>query len=98
MGRERIETIRQEIINHLESGPMTAREISQAAGVMEKDVHHHLASIEKSVKQRNQKLHVAPYHCLGCGFQFKSRKTFKRPGKCPVCKEGRIATAHYFIV
>ena len=97
MGRERIETIRQEIIGHLEIGPMTVREISQAVGAAEKDVYHHLTSVEKSVKQQNQKLHVDPYHCLGCGFQFKSRKTFKRPGKCPVCKEGRIAPAHYSI-
>ncbi len=91
MSNERIQTIRQEIISYLENGPLTVRDISQAVGIMEKDVYHHLAFIEKTVKHQKKRINVEPYYCLDCGFQFKNRKTFKKPGKCPGCRDGRIA-------
>lgn len=95
---ERHQTIRQEIITLLESGPATSRDISKEVGIQEKDVCHHLASVEKSLARRQLKLHVQPYRCLACGFEFKKRKTFKRPGKCPKCRQGRIASALYQIL
>ena len=97
MSNERKQTIRQEIISHLENGPLTVRDISQSVGIMEKDVCHHLAFIEKTVKRQKKRINVEPYYCLDCGFQFKNRKTFKKPGKCPKCKDGRIAPAVYWI-
>jgi len=98
MSNERKQTIRQQIISHLEKDPLTVRDISQAVGIMEKDVYHHLASIEKTIRHRKKSIHVEPYYCLNCGFQFKNRKTFKKPGKCPGCKTGRIASAVFRIV
>lgn len=98
MNNERKQTIRQEIISHLENGSLTARDISQSVGIMEKDVYHHLAFIEKTVRHQKKRIHVAPYYCLNCGFEFKNRKTFKKPGKCPGCKDGRIAPAVFWIV
>jgi predicted Zn-ribbon and HTH transcriptional regulator len=98
MGQERQQTIRREIISLLEQGPMTIRDISQAAGIMEKDVCHHLGFIEKTLRHQRKKLHVDPYYCRNCGFEFKNRKTFKKPGKCPGCREGRIAAAIYRVV
>jgi len=95
---ERKQTIRQEIINHLENAPMTVREISQSVGILEKNVYHHLAFIEKSVRHQKKRIHVKPYYCMNCGFQFKNRKTFKKPGKCPGCRDGRIAPAVFLIV
>jgi predicted Zn-ribbon and HTH transcriptional regulator len=97
MSNERKQTIRQEIISHLKNGHLTVRDISQSVGIMEKDVYHHLAFIEKTVRYQKKRIHVKPYYCLGCGFQFKNRKTFKRPGKCPGCKDGRIASAVFWI-
>ncbi len=47
---EKTKTIRQEIINHLASGPMTVGDISQSVGIMEKDVVHHLECIDKTVQ------------------------------------------------
>ena len=55
MSNERKQTIRQEIISHLKSGPMTARDISQSVSIMEKDVYHHLAFIEKTVRRQKKK-------------------------------------------
>jgi transcriptional regulator len=97
MGEERTQTIRQEIINCLESGPMTVRDISQAVSISEKDVFHHLAFIEKTIRTQKKRILVKPYHCQGCGFQFQNRKKYKKPGKCPVCREGRIAPAIFSI-
>ena len=98
MSNERKQTIRQEIISHLEDGPLTVRDISQSVGIMEKDVFHHLAFLEKTIRHQKKRIHVEPYYCLDCGFQFKNRKTFKKPGKCPRCKDGRIASAVFRIV
>jgi len=98
MSNERKQTIRQEIIIHLENGPLTVRDISQSVGIMEKDVYHHLTFIEKTVRHQKKRIHVEPYYCLDCGFQFKNRKTFKKPSKCPECKDGRIAPAVFLIV
>lgn len=98
MSSERKQTIRQEIISLLDKGPLTARDISQLVSITEKDVYHHLASIEKTVRHQKNKVHVEPYYCVDCGFQFKNRKTFKKPSKCPGCKDGRIASAVFMIV
>jgi len=97
MINERKQTIRQEIISYLENGHLTVRDISQSVGIMEKDVYHHLAFIEKTVKHQKKRIHVEPYYCQDCGFKFKNRKTFKKPGKCPRCRDGRIASAVFHI-
>jgi predicted Zn-ribbon and HTH transcriptional regulator len=98
MTAERQLTIRQEIITLLGQGPMTARDISQAVSIMEKDVPHHLASIKKTLKQQKKRLETEPHYCMDCGFEFTKRKTFKKPGKCPGCRDGRIASAVYRVV
>lgn len=95
--KERKQTIRQEIINHLENGPMTVRDISQSVGIMEKDVFHHLEFIDKTVRTQKKRIQMEPYYCLNCGFEFKNRKRFKKPGKCPSCRDGRIAPAVFWI-
>ncbi|MBW2655869.1 MAG: ArsR family transcriptional regulator [Deltaproteobacteria bacterium] len=97
MSNERKQTIRHEIISHLEKGPLTVRDISQSVGIMEKDVYHHLSFIEKTVRQQKRRIQMEPYYCLNCGFQFKNRKTFKKPDKCPGCRGGRIAPAVLWI-
>jgi len=97
MSNERGQTIRQEIISHLENDRLNARDISQLVGIMEKDVYHHLAFIEKTARQQKKRVCVDPYYCLNCGFEFKNRKSFKKPGKCPGCKGGRIAPALFWI-
>ena len=95
---ERKQTIRQEIIDELENNAMTVREVSKTIGILEKDVYHHLTFIEKTVKHKKKRIHLEPYYCMNCGFQFLNRKSFKRPGKCPRCRNGRIAPAVFQIV
>jgi hypothetical protein len=62
---ERNQTIRQEIINELENNALTVRDISRSVGIQERDVYHHLACIEKSIKHKKT--------------NFKSRHTFLDP-------------------
>ncbi len=94
---ERKQTIRQEIILLLEDSRLSVRDLSQMAGVMEKDVVHHLAFVEKSLKPLKKRLCMMPCYCMACGFEFKHRKRFTKPGKCPACRQGRIVSALYWI-
>lgn len=98
MGNERIQTVRQEMIDRLIEGPVTIRDLSQSIGIMEKDVGHHLESVEKSIKHQNMKLIIEPYYCMSCGFEFHQRKKIKKPGKCPECRKTRIAQAVFQIL
>ncbi len=51
----RAQTIRQKIINYLEQGPMTVRDLSQSVGIMEKNVIHHLDFIDKTVRAQKKR-------------------------------------------
>jgi hypothetical protein len=76
---------------------MTIRDISQSVGIMEKDVVHHLEFIDKTVRAQKRRILMEAYYCMNCGFEFKNRKNFKKPGKCPSCREGRIAPTVFWI-
>jgi hypothetical protein len=65
--------------------------------IMEKDVFHHFEFIDKTVRIQKKRIRMEPYCCLNCGFEFKNRKRFKKPGKCPSCRDGRIAPAVFWI-
>ncbi|MCG8617584.1 MAG: ArsR family transcriptional regulator [Desulfobacterales bacterium] len=97
MNNERSQTIRREIISLLEASPMTAREISQAVRIMEKDVPHHLAAIQKTVKRSRKRLEATPAACRNCVFEFRQRNSFRKPGKCPGCRQPRIVSAVFKI-
>src|SRR5574341_1776642 len=80
------DTVRQELIAALVEGPCSARELSAAAGIREREVDGHLEHIRKSITASGQHLIVTPAECKKCGFLFSKREKLKRPGKCPVCK------------
>lgn len=89
-------TIRQGIIALLKEGPKTAKDISRALGVKEKDVIAHLPHVAKSVGSR-ARLVVENSECMKCGFQFKKRERLKTPSRCPVCKSEQITETRYRI-
>lgn len=74
----------------LEGRFLSARELSQLAGISEKDVHQHLEHIRRTVSRGQQAFVIKPAACNTCGFQFRSRKRSKKPGKCPVCRSEYI--------
>ena len=87
---ERTQTVREALRQELLRGPATARELSERAGLREKDVAAHLAHLEKSLRAKGQKLLVEPASCIACGFVFDNRAKLSKPGLCPECGSTRI--------
>ncbi len=87
---ERHETIRREIIEILEARTLSAKEISGAAGISEKEAYDHLDHIQKTVHIAGFHLILTPAECKRCGFVFRKREKLKKPGKCPVCRSESI--------
>jgi len=92
------QTIRQEIFHLLNEKEMTAREISQAIGIREREVYEHLPHVALSAAAQKRKLVVLPFECLSCGYVFQQRKRFTRPSRCPRCKKTHIETPVYRLV
>ncbi|NIS59472.1 MAG: transcriptional regulator [Proteobacteria bacterium] len=90
-----METIRKRMIILLNKEEMSARDLSQAMGIREKEVYEHLSHIARSVAAQRKKLNIRPFRCLGCGYVFQDRKRFTRPSRCPRCKRSHIQEATY---
>ncbi len=87
---ERQQTVRAALKAALEEGPATAKDLSGAVGIREKDVAGHLEHLAKSLAREARALVVEPACCLACGFVFRERTRFERPGSCPECRQTRI--------
>ncbi|MDJ0815851.1 MAG: transcriptional regulator [Desulfobacterales bacterium] len=90
-------TIRQQIIELLTAEELDARDLSREIGVKEKEVYDHLNHIARSMAARGKQLKIRPSECLTCGFTFKDRTRFTRPGRCPQCRESRLTNPSYRI-
>jgi len=84
--REAHDTTRQAIISELLQGMCSARALSAAVRIPEREVYNHLEHIHKSITSSDRHLVIMPAECKKCGFVFAKREKLKRPGKCPVCK------------
>ena len=93
-----MQTKRQEMIDLLYEGEMSARDLSQTLGIREKEVYEHLPHIARSLIAQGKKLIILPFHCLACGHVFEERKRFSRPGRCPRCKMSHLERPMYRIV
>jgi predicted Zn-ribbon and HTH transcriptional regulator len=87
---ERHATVRAALEAALRAGPVSARELSSAAGIREKDVAEHLEHVEQSARARGERLVVEPAACGDCGFKFAGRKRLTKPGACPECRGTHI--------
>lgn len=94
-------TLRRTIIEAIKGRLMTAKEISGAAGLSEKEVAGHLAHIQKSVSASREgerlRFVVEPSVCLSCGFVFKKRERLKTPSRCPLCRSEEISEMRFGI-
>jgi predicted Zn-ribbon and HTH transcriptional regulator len=54
--------------------------------VLEEDLRH----IERSVRAAGQRLVITPARCEACDFVFNST-ALHQPGRCPSCRDRRIA-------
>ena len=82
----REETVRKEMISVMREEFLSARDISGEVRISEKEVLNNLLYIQKSLSKEKIHLKIIPAECRKCGFVFKKRERFKKPGKCPVCR------------
>ncbi len=87
---------RQEMIALLREGPLSAREVSQALRLPQREVYGHLEHVRLSLaSMRGERLVVEPARCLGCGFTFRKRARLSVPSRCPVCRGEHIAEPRF---
>ena len=98
MGNDIQQTVRQRIITLLTEVEMSARDLSQAICIREKEVVQHLVHVEKTVAVQKKKLVIRPFQCLDCEYLFKERKRYTRPGRCPRCKGTHVETPTFRII
>jgi predicted Zn-ribbon and HTH transcriptional regulator len=94
---EEKETARRRIRRLLETGPHTAKEISFAVRLPEKDLESHLERLQKSLHAEGHRLIQIPAECRACGFVFRKRDRLKAPSRCPVCKGESISDPSFRI-
>jgi len=94
-GEDKPKTLRQEIAQALEQGPMDLREISKRFRIREKDALDHLWHISRSAHP--SRLVMEPSQCLRCGFAYKKRDRLSTPSRCPICKSESISPPRYQI-
>jgi predicted Zn-ribbon and HTH transcriptional regulator len=94
---DREETVRKAIISVLRGQVMSAREISGEIHISEKEVINNLQYIQKSLSKEKSHLRIIPAECRKCGFVFKKRERFKKPGKCPICRGEMIKEPRFSI-
>ena len=92
-----MQTIRQQIIALLSKEDMSAIELSQELRIPEKEVYTHLPHIARSLAMQGKRLLIQPSRCLKCGYVFRERKRFTRPGHGPRCKATYIQRPSYRI-
>jgi len=92
---EHSRTLRQEMAALLEEREMTARDLSRALRICEKEVYDHLNHVGRSALTQGKKLVLLPFKCLACGYTFEDRKRLSRPGRCPRCKSSHLETPTY---
>ena len=89
-------TLRQSIIFVLKEQTVTAKEISQAVGIREKEVYEHLAHIAQS-RSLGGKFILIPSTCKDCGFVFRKRDRLTPPGRCFLCRSESITPPRFLI-
>ena len=87
--------MRKEIVSVLEGQTLSAKDISGAAGISEKQVYEHLQHIQKTINKDGYSLILTPAECKKCGFRFTKRGRLQKPGKCPLCR-GQAITEPLF--
>ena len=95
--RERFETARRRILGLVSGRPLSTKEISADAGIPEKEVCGHLDHLRKTLRREGRRVTVTPAECLACGFVFRKRERFGKPGRCPVCRGESVSEPLFFV-
>jgi predicted Zn-ribbon and HTH transcriptional regulator len=93
---ERKQTVRDAIRQVLAVGEAySLRDLSELVRVSERDLPNHLEHLSRTLRRRGERLVIEPAACRSCGYLFRSRARFKRPGRCPKCRRTHIAPARF---
>ncbi len=82
----RNETVRRQIMDVLETGTFSAKDLSAEVKAAEKEVYGHLDHIRKTLNKAGRKFVITLPECRKCGFQFTKMDRLRKPGKCPNCR------------
>lgn len=95
---ERPATVRQQIVALLQQRSLSAKELSMALGLPEKQVFNHLQHIHSSFQKQRRQLAIEPAVCKKCGFVFKKRQRFTKPSRCPLCRGQAIEEPRFSLL
>ncbi len=95
--QERYETARRRILVLISERPLSAKEISADARIPEKEVRGHLDHLSRSLRREGRRVTVTPAECLACGFVFRKRERYGKPGRCPVCRGESVSEPLFFV-
>jgi predicted Zn-ribbon and HTH transcriptional regulator len=93
-----MQTLRQEIMRLLQDSELSTRDLSRLLGIREKEVILHLPHVAKSINAQGKRLQIFASTCRQCGYVFKDRRRFTRPGRCPRCKSTYIDAPYFKVV
>lgn len=91
-------TSRQQIMDVLQTGEWDVRRLSQRLRISEKDVLAHMPHVQRSLARSGARLVIRAAFCWACGFTFKGRGRFTRPGRCPQCRQTRIEPPAFHVL
>lgn len=85
------DTLREALLTAREARALvTARDLSVAASIPEKEVPEHLEHLARSLTREGWRLEVEAATCLACGYVFRDRQRWSVPSACPECRSERV--------
>jgi len=84
------QSVRQSMIEELKGSWCSARDLSGRLSIPEKEVVRHLEHVARTLARQGRFLARQPPVCKGCGYVFRKRGKFHKPGKCPRCRHTAI--------
>ncbi len=91
-------TLRQQIVALLQRQTVSAKDLSTAIGLPEKQIYDHLEHIRCSFQKQRKSLRIEPAQCKKCGFVFEKRQRFHKPSKCPICRGQAIEEPRFSLL
>jgi len=87
---QRAGTRREQITTRLRESVVDFQQLRHdfelTVSTLEEDLRH----VERSVRPRGERLEIEPARCIACDFRF-TKRALHPPGRCPQCRERRIA-------
>ena len=95
--KSRTKSLRQQLLEVLEEGPYSLRDLSQLVSAREREVAAHLEHVRQSARGRGLRFTISPAVCLKCEFSFDDRSRLTAPSRCPNCRSERIEAPRFVL-